>query len=172
MRHLEIKDLWLQKEVAEGKVKVFKTPGSENPADLMTKILTWGEILVRLGFMNLEAVGVLEERANASDGRKSISQLMLFGEFCFGGGENRKLEKKTESHQINQIKAVLCRSPRAMEGGSTRVGGTSLVEIGSLAVVSCTANSWPSLLHGLMHSGVVFIASVMSFLPNWSSIRS
>ena len=48
MRHLEIMDLWLQKEVAIGKVKVFKTPGTENPADLMTKILSWGEILIRL----------------------------------------------------------------------------------------------------------------------------
>ena len=57
MRHLEIRDLWLQKEVAEGKVKVFKTPGTENPADLMTKILSWGEILARLSFMNLVVEG-------------------------------------------------------------------------------------------------------------------
>ena len=38
MRHLDIRDLWLQKEVAEGNVEVFKTPGLDNPADLMTKI--------------------------------------------------------------------------------------------------------------------------------------
>ena len=44
MRHIEIRDLWLQKEVREGKVELSKIPGEENPADLMTKILTIGEI--------------------------------------------------------------------------------------------------------------------------------
>ena len=38
MRHIEIRDLWLQNEVREGKVVVHKIPGTENPADLMTKI--------------------------------------------------------------------------------------------------------------------------------------
>jgi hypothetical protein len=102
MRHLEIRDLWLQKEVAEGKVKVFKTPGSENPADLMTKILTWGEIVIRLGFMNLVAVGVSEERANASDGRSSIHLIMLLGDFCL---EN--LEEK-QHDQMNRTPPVAC----------------------------------------------------------------
>ena len=32
MRHLEIRDLWLQKEVLEGKVSVSKVKGLENPA--------------------------------------------------------------------------------------------------------------------------------------------
>ena len=59
MRHLEIRDLWLQKEVAEGKVVVFKTPGIDNPADLMTKILNWPEILKRLRSMYLEPRGIL-----------------------------------------------------------------------------------------------------------------
>lgn len=39
MRHLEIRDLWLQKEVREGRVVVYKELGEENPADLMTKAL-------------------------------------------------------------------------------------------------------------------------------------
>ena len=34
MRHLEIRDLWLQKEVNEGKVEVSKARGDSNPADL------------------------------------------------------------------------------------------------------------------------------------------
>ena len=38
MRHLEIRDLWLQKEIREGRVVVHKVLGTENPADLMTKI--------------------------------------------------------------------------------------------------------------------------------------
>ena len=55
MRHLEIKDLWLQKEVREGKVEVCKIPGEENPADLMTKVLSAGDIDKRLRGMNIRA---------------------------------------------------------------------------------------------------------------------
>ena len=53
MRHLEIRDLWLQKEVSDGLLEVSKVPGELNPADLMTKILTFGEVVDRLGWMNL-----------------------------------------------------------------------------------------------------------------------
>ena len=53
MRHIEIRDLWLQKEVLEGKVLVSKALGTENPADLMTKLLSKQEIISRLGGMNL-----------------------------------------------------------------------------------------------------------------------
>ena len=56
MRHIEIRDLWLQKEVREGRLKVVKVVGSENPADLMTKILNIGEIEERLKRMNLMMV--------------------------------------------------------------------------------------------------------------------
>ena len=53
MRHIEIRDLWLHKEVKEGNVIVHKIPGIENPADLMTKILTVGEIVDRLRGLNI-----------------------------------------------------------------------------------------------------------------------
>ena len=39
MKHLEIGDLWPQKEVKEGKVVVHTVLGAENPSDLGTKIL-------------------------------------------------------------------------------------------------------------------------------------
>ena len=39
MKHIEIRDMWLQKEVRDGKVEVSKIRGDENPADLMTKVL-------------------------------------------------------------------------------------------------------------------------------------
>ncbi len=44
MRHLEIRDLWLQKEVRDGRLEIRKVNGKENSADLMTKILTFPEI--------------------------------------------------------------------------------------------------------------------------------
>ena len=55
MRHLEIRDLWLQKEVADGKLEVDKVLGTENPADLMTKILGIKDIDNRLEGMNITA---------------------------------------------------------------------------------------------------------------------
>ena len=56
MRHLEIRDLWLQKEVGEGKVVVSKVLGTENPADLMTKVLGLKEIGERIEGMGLRVV--------------------------------------------------------------------------------------------------------------------
>ena len=55
MRHIEIRDLWLQKDVLEGKVLVTKVLGSENPVDLMTNMLSVKDILSRLEGMNLRA---------------------------------------------------------------------------------------------------------------------
>ena len=53
MRHVEIRDLWLQREVGEGRVRIFKVKGDENPADLMTKILKLEEIRTRLGRLGI-----------------------------------------------------------------------------------------------------------------------
>ena len=56
MKHLETRDLWLQKEVREGKVVVHKVLGTENPSDFGAKILNTTEIAERLEGTNLEAV--------------------------------------------------------------------------------------------------------------------
>ena len=56
MRHLDIRDLWLQKEVGEGKVVVSKLLGTENPADLMTKVLGIKDIEERLRGMGIRIV--------------------------------------------------------------------------------------------------------------------
>ena len=56
MKHLEIRDLWLQKEVREGRVIVSKVRGTENPSDLGTKILNCEDIRQRLDGMGLEMV--------------------------------------------------------------------------------------------------------------------
>ncbi len=53
MRHIEIRNLWLQKEVRDGNVELSKIPGERNPTDLMTKILTIGEIKERLAMLNI-----------------------------------------------------------------------------------------------------------------------
>ena len=66
MRHIEIRDLWLQKEIREGKVEVHKVLGTENPADLMTKILTVKEIEERLRRMSITMRITNEVRQMAS----------------------------------------------------------------------------------------------------------
>ena len=53
MRHLEIRDLWLQREVGLGNVVVLKIDGSKNPTDLMTKYLKSREIKERLETMGI-----------------------------------------------------------------------------------------------------------------------
>jgi len=53
MKHLEIRDLWLQREVGLGKVLVNKVEGPRNPADLLTKYLKRWEIELRLKHMGL-----------------------------------------------------------------------------------------------------------------------
>lgn len=44
MRHLDIRDLWLQTEIREGRVEVHKVFGTESPVDLMTEISTVREV--------------------------------------------------------------------------------------------------------------------------------
>ena len=53
MRHLQLRDLWLQQEVGEGRVVVEKVPGIGNPADLMTKFLGRTEVAERLRMLHL-----------------------------------------------------------------------------------------------------------------------
>ena len=56
MRHLEVRDLWLQKEASDGKLEVSKIRGDEHPSDLMTKILSQNDIAKRLEGMNLRVL--------------------------------------------------------------------------------------------------------------------
>ena len=53
MKHLEIKNMWIQKEVRDKKLIVFKINGTDNPADVMTKILNTKDIVQRLTFMKM-----------------------------------------------------------------------------------------------------------------------
>ena len=53
MQHCETRDLWLQREVALGKVVVNKVDAKRNPADLMTKYRRKEEIEERLQLMGI-----------------------------------------------------------------------------------------------------------------------
>ena len=54
MKHIEIRELWLQHEVLKGSIEVQKIRGVDNPADLMTKVLNRDEIDERLGRMGID----------------------------------------------------------------------------------------------------------------------
>ena len=66
MRHLQIRDLWLQEEVEHGRLEVHKVKKDQNPADLMIKVLSLKEVVDRLSWMNLRAE-VQEEYSEKGD---------------------------------------------------------------------------------------------------------
>ena len=73
MRHIEVRDLWLQKEVMKGLVKVVKIPGDDNPADLMTKYLDLKSIDAHIGTLG---AAFLEGRAAIASAIHSILEMM------------------------------------------------------------------------------------------------
>ena len=44
MRHIEVRDLWLQQQVRDGRVRVVKVGGEANPADIGTKFQSFAEL--------------------------------------------------------------------------------------------------------------------------------
>ena len=78
MRHLQIRDLWLQREVSEGRIQVVKVKGDHNPADLLTKVLSVQDLAGKLGLVN---IGYYSKYFGGSDGivsgKSGIKQLDL-----------------------------------------------------------------------------------------------
>ena len=51
---MELRALWIQREVGEGKVRVVKVAGKANAADVVTKFLSATELAEKLAVLNLE----------------------------------------------------------------------------------------------------------------------
>ena len=60
MRHMEVRKLWLQEEVRQGRVRLVKVRGDANPADLLTKYLGCREVEDRCAALNIEIVRSLK----------------------------------------------------------------------------------------------------------------
>ena len=60
IRHLATADLWVQDRVRRGDFKLMKIPGSENPADMLTKHVA-RDVMMR----HMERVGVMAESGRA-----------------------------------------------------------------------------------------------------------
>ena len=66
IRHLEVRHLWLQQVVRDGKVVLRKVAGKENPADLLTKGLGIIDITKLLGLMNASITNtILKKQQNS-----------------------------------------------------------------------------------------------------------
>ncbi len=52
VRHLDVRFLWIQERIQSGDFHIWKVPGTENPADLMTKFLGSEQVHAALVSMN------------------------------------------------------------------------------------------------------------------------
>ena len=77
MKHLEIRDLWLQREVGLGRAVVNKVEGPRNPADLMTKYLKRWEIELRLMLMGIRITWSKE--CQVDDASKLVDEVNAWG---------------------------------------------------------------------------------------------
>ena len=67
MRHLEVKDLWMQELVRDGRLRVAKIRGDRNPADVLTKYLDRATIIRSSALGGFKVVPA-EERDRAEGG--------------------------------------------------------------------------------------------------------
>ena len=56
MRHIEVKDLWLQEAISRSRLKVVKIRVDENPADIFTKYLSAADTELQCARMSVELV--------------------------------------------------------------------------------------------------------------------
>ena len=84
MKHLGIRDLWLQREVGMNRVIVHKVDGTRNPADLMTKYLKRWEIEVRLGLMGMTVVW--DSEVKEEDKEELAKEVYMVGRVFLGLG--------------------------------------------------------------------------------------
>ncbi len=90
IRHLEAKTLWLQRQVKDGVVQVFRRPGVHNVADISTKAVQPGvleRLLPQTGLCTLDRAGELPEvhaelagisrSGKGSGGKREMGQALL-----------------------------------------------------------------------------------------------
>ena len=73
-RHIDTRHLWLQEEVAHGRVRISKIRGDSNPADLMTKFLAAADILYKVSLLNVMVVVRVSAGARMGRGRGGLSK--------------------------------------------------------------------------------------------------
>ena len=66
MRHIEVKELWLQEAVRRGRIQLKKVDGAVNPADLFTKYLTNVDIDKHFNSLNIRRVKACANDSSAT----------------------------------------------------------------------------------------------------------
>ena len=109
-RHVEVKWLWLQAAVSQGKNKLRKIPGTQNPADVCTKYMGLREMQDKLVSVNieLEASGEVQEVS----GRKGVQR----GRSCRREGPDGASYCQVHGHDhvAEDVWAVLCQGGRRL----------------------------------------------------------
>ena len=83
IRHVEVRWLWLQQAVADGRFRVSKVLGTQNPADVLTKYKNLREYVEQLKRVG---VGVVE-RASGKAGRSEKDGIPAHGWLRLAVGE-------------------------------------------------------------------------------------
>ena len=85
VRHIEVKQLWLQQVVATGRVRLVKIAGLDNPADAMTKYHNRATLQRLLGTIGVEVVAApqQERRKKGENGDPPKGS----GWLCLGSGK-------------------------------------------------------------------------------------
>ena len=65
IRHIEVRQLWLQQAVAEGRFRMVKVLGLDNPADVLTKYKTVHDYQTLLSRVNIEVLARSQGRGGA-----------------------------------------------------------------------------------------------------------
>ena len=87
VRHIEVRQLWLQQAVADGRFHLVKVLGTQNPADILTKYKSLGECRALLADVNIEVVAKAQDRGAIRDGGAAHSEAAeKIGWKCLGKG--------------------------------------------------------------------------------------
>ena len=100
IRHIEVKLLWLQQAVADGRFRMVKVPGKENPADILTKYKSLCEYKEQLQRVSVQVVG-----CKGSEDR--------------GGGEEEKVGDSSSGNECIEVRGS-CGDPRIEADGGLR----------------------------------------------------
>ena len=67
VRHLDVKDLWVQERVKRGFFTIVRVPGDSNPADVATKPLVVAELQDKISLVNAHIVARKPRWADMSE---------------------------------------------------------------------------------------------------------
>ena len=102
MKNLEIRVLWLQRDVGMNRVIIHKVDGTQNPADLMTKYVKRWEIEVRLDLMGMTVVW--DPDVKEEDKEELAKEVYMIGRSFVQRSTARQIRRQRPLHYIACVK--------------------------------------------------------------------